>query len=292
MEFDLMLDRETSREVNNPGVPVYHVDAFTREPFKGNPAVVILVDRDADDSKYQATSTELNPVSETAFLAHMGGDEYGLRWFTPTNEIRLCGHATLATAHVVFNELKVVEPEIRFQTLSGTLKAVKSGKAIRLDFPRDNPTQAEAPSELLEELGIKHPKDVVYGPDNRYLVVVAESEAEVREAKPDPRALLGIELPLDIVGVAVTSEASGRHDIVSRFFAPWLGINEDPVTGSLHTILTPYWVEKLGKEELIAYQASPRTGEMTLSQDNERVYVTGEAITILQGNLRIDPTGG
>lgn len=286
-----MLDRETARGESDPGLPVYHVDAFTREPFKGNPAVVILVDPDADDSKYQAISTEMNPVSETAFLAHMGGDEYGLRWFTPTNEIRLCGHATLATAHVVFNELNVGEPEVRFQTLSGTLKAVKSGRAIRLDFPRDDPTQAEAPRELLEELGIKHPKDVVYGPDNRHLVVVAESEAEVREANPDPRALLGIELPLDIVGVAVTSEASGRHDIVSRFFAPWLGINEDPVTGSLHTILTPYWAEKLGKGELAAYQASPRSGEMTLSQDDERVYVTGEAITILRGNLRIDPAG-
>jgi PhzF family phenazine biosynthesis protein len=158
---------------------------------------------------------------------------------------------------------------------------------VRLDFPRDDPTPIEAPNQLLEALGIEAPKDVVYGGDNRILVVVAEDEETVRNLKPDIDAMGRLKLPFEVKGVSVTSEASGGYDIVSRFFAPWLGIDEDPVTGSLHTILTPYWCGKLGKEELLAFQASERSGEMALTMDDVRVYVTGEAVTLVKGTLRV-----
>lgn len=269
------------------GIPLYHVDAFTSEPFRGNPAVVCVVDRDTEDRNFQTIATEMNPVSETAFLAHLKENEYSLRWFTPKEEIRLCGHATMATAHVLFNELGVEEPSVAFHTLSGVLKAVSEGRRVRLDFPRDDPTPIEAPNQLLKALGIEAPKDVVYGEDNRYLVVV-EDEETVRNLKPDIDAMGRMKLPFEVKGVSVTSEASGGYDIVSRFFAPWLGIDEDPVTGSLHTILTPYWCGKLGKKELLAFQASERSGEMNLSMDDERVYVTGEAITLVEGIYRLE----
>ncbi len=269
------------------GIPLYHVDAFTREPFKGNPAVVCVVDRDMEDWNFQTIATEMNPISETAFLANLKENEYSLRWFTPKEEIRLCGHATLATAHVLFNELSVEEPSVAFHTLSGVLKAVSEGRRVRLDFPRDDPTPIEAPRQLLEALGVEAPKDVVYGGDNRYLVIVAEDEETVRNLKPDIDAMGGMALPFEVKGVSVTSEASGGYDIVSRFFAPWLGIGEDPVTGSLHTILAPYWCMRTGKEELRARQASERGGEMALTMDDERVYITGEAVTLVEGELRL-----
>jgi len=268
-------------------IPLYHVDAFTSEPFRGNPAVVCVVDSNMDDRSFQKIATEMNPVSETVFLAHLKENEYSLRWFTPKEEIRLCGHATLATAHVLFNELRVEESSVAFHTLSGVLKAVSEGRRVRLDFPRDDPTPIEAPNQLLEALGIEAPKDVVYGGDNRYLVVVAEDEETVRNLKPDIDAMGRMKLPFEVKGVSVTSEASGGYDIVSRFFAPWLGIGEDPVTGSLHTVLAPYWCGKLGKEELLAFQASERSGEMALTMDDERVYVTGEAVTLVKGTLRV-----
>ena len=267
------------------GIPLYHVNAFTKEPFGGNPAVVCIVDIDGDDQYYQAISTEMNPISETAFLAHLKDNEYKLRWFTPQVEMRLCGHATLATAHVLFNDLKVDYNSVAFHTLSGVLKATRTGRRVLVNFPRDNPTPIEAPNKLLEALGVEAPKDVVYGGDNRYLVVVVDGEEAVRGLEPDIDAMGRIDLPFEVYGVAVTSTGSGAHDIVSRFFAPWLGIPEDPVTGSLHTVLTPYWCERLGKDELLALQASKRGGEMILSMDDERVYIIGESVTLVEGNL-------
>lgn len=282
---------ETGRKLDDgseklfSGIPLYHVNAFTKEPFGGNPAVVCIVDVDGDDRDYQAIATEMMPVSETAFLAHLKDNEYNLRWFTPQEEVRLCGHGTLATAHVLFNDLEIENPSVEFHTLSGILKATRIGRKVLVNFPRDNPTPIEAPDKLLEALGVEAPKDVVYGGDNRYLVVVVEDEETVRNLKPDIDAMGRIDLPFEVKGVAVTSTASDPHDIVSRFFAPWMGIPEDPVTGSLHTILTPYWCERLGKDELLALQASKREGEMTLSMDAERVYITGESVTLAEGKL-------
>jgi PhzF family phenazine biosynthesis protein len=275
---------ETESVKGVSGIPIYRVDAFTSEPFKGNPAVVCVVDSNMDDQDFQAIAMEMNPLSETAFLAHLSENKYRLRWFTLKEEVWLCGHATLATAHVLFNDLSVEESQIEFHTLSGILRAEKFGKKVRLDFPRDNPVPIEVPHQFLEALGIEAPEDVAYGRNNRYLIVVAEEE-EVKGLEPDIDAMARFELPFEIKGVSVTSKASGGYDIVSRFFAPWLGVDEDPVTGSLHTILVPYWCDKLGKEELLACQASKRSGEMSLTMDDERVYITGESVTLVKGNL-------
>ncbi len=267
-------------------VPLFGVDAFTSKPFGGNPAAVCLVSCSLDDELYRSIAAEMEHP-ETAFVEKIRKDEYRLRWFTPKVEIKLCGHATLATAHIIFEQLDLKSDKVSFQTLSGVLNASRVLKGVKLDFPRDDPKDVETPSEILAGLGLKEVSEAVYGPHNGYLILVVENEEIVRGIKPDFGKLLSAKTELDIKAVCVTARGSD-FDFVSRFFAPWLGINEDPVTGSVHTVLTPYWSEKLGKNEMKAYQASARGGELLLDMDDKRVYLTGPAVTVVKGHLLID----
>ncbi len=257
------------------------VDAFTDRPFRGNPAAVCLLDHERDATWMQSVGSEMN-LSETAFLLPRS-DGWSLRWFTPTVEVDLCGHATLASAHALWEERLLAPTETaRFHTRSGLLTAKKNGDWIELDFPVTPEQQAEAPPALLEALGVTTPRHVGRNKFD-YLVEVA-SEDEVRRLKPDHATLRQI----PVRGVIVTSRsANGDYDFVSRFFAPGSGIDEDPVTGSAHCCLTPYWAERLGKNELIAYQASPRGGMLRVRIDGDRVKLAGRAITVLRGELTV-----
>lgn len=252
------------------------IDAFTDAPFKGNPAAVCLLDRERDAGWMQNVAAEMN-LSETAFLLPRDGD-FSLRWFTPSVEVDLCGHATLASAHALWEE-RLLEGEARFQTRSGLLTATRSGEWIELDFPVKDEQPADAPPLLLEALGAK----AAYIGRNAwdYLVEVA-SEEELRALAPDHTRLR----TLPVRGVIVTSRSSsGEFDFVSRFFAPGSGVDEDPVTGSAHCALTPYWSKKLGKTEMTAFQASRRGGVVRVRLEGDRVKLGGRAVTVLRGDL-------
>lgn len=255
---------------------LFQIDAFTSEAFRGNPAAVCLLDRERDASWMQDVAAEMN-LSETAFLLPIS-DGYSLRWFTPEIEVALCGHATLASAHALWEEQGL--ESARFHTKSGLLTAERTGDLIELDFPATLEERSEAPEGLLESLGIEAP---VYVGKNKfdYLVEVA-SEDVVRKLAPDHAQLRRI----PVRGVIVTSRATMEGaDFVSRFFAPGSGIAEDPVTGSAHCCLTPYWSAKLGKEQMTAYQASPRGGFVYVQLAGDRVKLRGHAVTVLRGEL-------
>ncbi|HEX3108467.1 MAG TPA: PhzF family phenazine biosynthesis protein [Thermoanaerobaculia bacterium] len=252
------------------------VDAFADSAFKGNPAAVCILDRERDAAWMQNVAKEMN-LSETAFLLHHA-DGFGLRWFTPAVEVALCGHATLASAHALWEE-RVLETDARFHTLSGLLTATRNGDLIELDFPTKAEEPAEAPPLLIESLGVKP----VYVGRNQfdYLIEVA-TEDELRALDPDHARLRTI----PVRGVIVTARSSDpRFDFVSRFFAPGSGVDEDPVTGSAHCALTPYWSKKLGKTEMTAYQASARGGVVHVRLAGDRVKLGGRAITVFRGEL-------
>ena len=257
---------------------ITQVDAFTDQPFRGNPAAVCILPQTADEGWMHDVAREMN-LSETAFLVQRGGD-YDLRWFTPTTEVALCGHATLASAHVLWEE-HYLQPEAqaRFHTQSGLLTAERRGNWIEMDFPAIREQAATAPPGLLPALGV----EAAYVGRNKfdYLVEVA-SEAVVRELQPDYGQLHRTSAR----GVMVTSRASSAgFDFVSRFFAPGSGIDEDPVTGSAHCCLAPYWAKRLGKAEFVAYQASPRGGVVRARVEGERVKLAGQAVTVLRAEL-------
>ncbi len=263
----------------------FHVDAFSDEPFRGNPAGVCLLEAPREAAWMQALAAELR-LSETAFLLP-GEGAYGLRWFTPEVEVELCGHATLASAKVLFAEgLLAPGEDARFDTLSGRLLARQRGEAIELELPARREREAVAPAGLLEALGAR-PRYVGRTRDD-YLLLLA-SEAEVRALCPDPRALRAVAAR----GVIVTAAASGaEHDFVSRFFAPAVGVDEDPVTGSAHACLAPFWAARLGRRELRAYQASARGGALSLRLEgergeSERVVLGGGAVIVHAGELRV-----
>jgi PhzF family phenazine biosynthesis protein len=261
-------------------IPIFQVDAFTSEPFKGNPAGVCLLRGPAEAAWMQSVAAEMN-LAETAFpLAE--GDGFRLRWFTPKVEVRLCGHATLATAHVLWEQgLLPAGREARFQTLSGLLTARRDGDLIELDFPA-RPPLPKAPDwadAVVGALGIK-PAAIVLSAED--VLFEAVDEEAVRSVQPDFATLRS----LPARGVIVTSRsASPDYDFVSRFFAPAVGIDEDPVTGSSHTVLVPYWAKKLGKSEFTAYQASARGGVLRLRLAGERVKIAGRAVTVIKGEL-------
>jgi PhzF family phenazine biosynthesis protein len=252
------------------------VDAFTDRPFAGNPAAVCLLSSPRDDAWMQAVAREMN-LSETAFLLPVQ-DGFSLRWFTPLVEVDLCGHATLASAHVLWETCALkADEQARFHTRSGLLTAQRQGGWIELDFPSDPVQPVTSPPELLKALGVT-PAFVGKG---RYYLVEVESEEAVRRLAPDFALLAKVAR-----GVAVTSRSSSpEYDFASRFFAPSVGINEDPVTGSVHCSLGPYWSAKLKKRELTAYQASSRGGVLRLRVGGPRVYIGGQAVTVLRGEL-------
>jgi PhzF family phenazine biosynthesis protein len=269
-----MLDNESSLM----GIKIYQVDAFTTKPFAGNPAGVCLLPAEREAGWMQNVAREMN-LSETAFLVPRE-DGYGLRWFTPLVEVDLCGHATLASAYVLWEAgLLAKDAEARFHTKSGLLTARKVGEEIELDFPATPPSPAEAPKGLSEALGVV-PKAV--GKSRFDYLVEVETEEMVRNLKPDHERLKRIE----VRGVIVTSTASTPgFDFVSRFFAPGAGVPEDPVTGSAHCCLGPYWMERLGKKEMVAYQVSSRGGIVRVRVEGDRVLLGGEAVTIFHGEL-------
>jgi PhzF family phenazine biosynthesis protein len=259
---------------------IFQVDAFTAEPFAGNPAAVCLLDGPWDERWMQRVAREMN-LSETAFLLRRG-DDFDLRWFTPTVEVDLCGHATLASAHALW-EGGYLEPkeQARFHTRSGLLIATRRDDGIELDFPAIPEEPAEAPAGLAEALEIS---PMYVGRTRSDYLMEVDSEEIVRSLKPDFSRLE----KLSIRGVIVTSRAaSGGYDFVSRFFAPGAGIDEDPVTGAAHCCLGPYWRKRLGKDEFVAYQVSERGGVVRVRVDGDRVYLRGQAVTVLRGELLV-----
>jgi PhzF family phenazine biosynthesis protein len=260
--------------------PIAVVDAFTDRPFAGNPAGVCVLPAPAPEAWMRQIAREMN-LAETAFL-HPSPEGFALRWFTPTVEVDLCGHATLASAHLLWQDghLGPDEPA-RFMTRSGLLTAKRNGGRIQLDFPSKPAEPAEPPAILLESLGLTNPLWV--GRNEFDYLVEVENEAAVRALAPDFPSLA----KLGVRGVMVTSRAAeGQpYDFVSRFFAPGAGINEDPVTGSAHCALGPYWGAKLGRDTLTGYQASERGGTVQVQNRGERVLLGGEAVTVLRGTL-------
>jgi len=257
---------------------IHVVDAFADRPFTGNPAAVCVLERDRDDAWKQAVAREMN-LSETAFLRSEGAG-WRLRWFTPAVEVDLCGHATLASAHVLWQTGRLaVDEAARFETRSGRLEAVRDGATIVMDFPSEPPVEASPPVGLIEALRVQ-PLAVTR---NRFdFMVEVENEAAVRAAAPD----FGRLREIDVRGVIVTSPAAdGDYDFVSRFFAPRAGVDEDPVTGSAHCCLAPYWAAKLGRTELRGYQASARGGEVGVTMAGDRVHLRGRAVSVLRGEL-------
>ena len=259
-------------------IKIFQVDAFTSEIFAGNPAAVCPLDSWLPEKQMQSIAME-NNLSETAFFVQ-SGKEFKLRWFTPVSEVKLCGHATLASAHVLFCHLGYQKEKIVFSTKSGILKVKKFGSAYKMDFPVIRQKANKAPDELIRALGQK--PDEVYGADD-YLVVF-KNEAIVAGLKPDYSVLKKIPKR----GVIVTAKGESC-DFVSRFFVPKLGINEDPVTGSAHCQLTPFWAERLGKTKLFARQISKRGGSIACEMKGERVFLDGRAITFLQGDIYLKP---
>jgi PhzF family phenazine biosynthesis protein len=260
------------------GLAIVQVDAFTDTPFAGNPAAVCILPAPRDERWMQDVAREMN-LSETAFL-HRENDGYRLRWFTPTVEVALCGHATLASAHVLW-EGGHLAPSLpaRFHTKSGLLTAERRGAWIELDFPATVAAPAEPPPGLLEAL---HVQPAAVGRSRFDYLVEVDSEETVRRLDPDFTALGRVEAR----GVMVTSRASTPgFDFVSRFFAPASGINEDPATGSSHCTLAPHWSKRLGKTELVAYQASARGGVVRVQVQGDRVILGGQAVTVLRGEL-------
>lgn len=256
---------------------IYQVDAFTSKPFAGNPAAVVPLDAWLPDETMQSIALE-NNLSETAFFVR-SDDGYQLRWFTPTFEIDLCGHATLASAHVLFNELGVKDDVLRFHSKSGVLTVEREDGKLVLDFPSRPAAPADAPEGLFEAIGLA-PKEVLRSRD--YLLVY-ETEDDVRNIAPDFSSLARI--PTHAV---IVTAKGGSCDFVSRFFAPEAGINEDPVTGSSHCNLIPYWSEKLGKTKMFARQISPRGGELYCELEGDRVKIGGNAVLYLKGEIYVD----
>ncbi|MCD8742064.1 PhzF family phenazine biosynthesis protein [Mucilaginibacter roseus] len=255
---------------------IYQVDAFTDQLFGGNPAAICPLDEWLPDELMQKIAVE-NNLAETAFFVRTDFG-YKLRWFTPEYEIDLCGHATLASAHIIFTELGYTNDTIYFETVkAGTLVVKKDGDKYSMDFPSRPAEPAELPDGLIEALGMNAPLDVFRGRD---YMLVYESEYDIRAASPDFAKLAKV----PTVGVIITAPGI-EVDFVSRFFAPAASINEDPVTGSAHCNLIPYWADKLGKDDLHAYQLSARKGELWCKLNGDRVLMAGKAVTFLKGEI-------
>jgi PhzF family phenazine biosynthesis protein len=257
-------------------VSLVHVDAFADRPFAGNPAAVCILDRPADAAWMQAFAAEMN-LPATAFVWPDGG-EYGLRWFTASAELALCGHGTLATAHVLFERAGAGSIKLTFQAAAGPLVARRAGELVELDFPGESSSAAEAPEALIRALG--HRPARVERNARDYLVEL-HSEDAVRAFAPDLMALREVEAR----GLMVTARGSGDADFVSRYFAPRFGLDEDYVTGSAHCCLGPYWYRQTGRSRLVGRQLSRRGGTVHVQVDGDRVRLSGRAVTVSRGEL-------
>ena len=271
--------------------PIYQVDSFTDRPFAGNPAAVCVLDRPAGDEWMQDVATEMN-LSETAFVVPLpdrGGHAWSLRWFTPNQEVDLCGHATLASAHALWETGRasagqtIVFHSPRSGALPCAPRTIDGAAWIEMDFPLDPPTPSGPPAGLIAALGVA-PISTHRGKWDP-LIELADEQA-VRDASPNFHAMLGC----DMRGVMITAPADAsnrdRYDFVSRFFAPACAVNEDPVTGSAHCLLGAFWSQKLGKNELIAYQASQRGGVVRVRVNGDRAAIIGQAVLVMSGELK------
>lgn len=258
-------------------ISLYQVDAFANKAFEGNPAAICPLKSWLPEQTMQAIAAE-NNLSETAFFVP-NEDAYDLRWFTPSTEVDLCGHATLAAAHVLFHELGYEGEEIRFNTRSGSLSVVRDGASLTMNFPAQVPQPFELPIELVEALGTT-PEDCLKFAD---IIAVLSSEDQVRQAQPDMVLLE----KLDCRGIIITAQAE-QYDFVARWFGPRTGIEEDPVTGSAFTQLVPYWANRLGKKVFEAKQVSQRGGEVGCVLDGDRVLLSGGAVLYMRGVIDIE----
>lgn len=258
-------------------IPLYQIDAFTGHVFHGNPAAVCPFEEWLDDSVMRAIAQE-NNLSETAFFVKEGED-YRIRWFTPVAEVDLCGHATLASGFVIFNYLDPTINEVTFHSRSGPLRVGRTGELLSMDFPSQPPRSCSQPRELVYGLG-GEPLEALCSED---YVVVFQSEGDIRGLDPDMEMLKR----LNMRGVIVTARGD-EVDFVSRFFAPKLGVDEDPVTGSAHCALIPYWSRRLGKHDLHAHQVSKRGGELFCADHGDRVSIAGRAVKYMEGTITIE----
>ncbi len=271
-------------------IKIYHLDAFTARPFMGNPAAICVSRVPLEEKLMQNISGEIN-LSETAFVVPAAGSgHYTIRWFTSLCEVDLCGHATLAAAKVLYDFYEKDREKLCFSSRSGALITQRCGSAIMLDFPIDEAEEiVGCTPQLLAALGIEHYKRAFIGKRTRKLVLHIESEEEVRRLKPDFAKLAALCFDEPVKGLGITAKGSGSYDIVVRYFNPWAGVNEDPVTGSVHTLLMDYWGKLLQKEELLSYQASARGGEIRLKRAaNQRVELWGEAVLLSAGDLYLE----
>ncbi len=258
---------------------IFQVDAFTNKPFGGNPAAVVPLFAWLPDETMMAIAAE-NNLAETAFFVK-NGEQYDIRWFTPKVEVNLCGHATLASAYVIFECLKIESDTIKFHShRSGPLGVTKEDGKMVLDFPAYPVTEIEQSDELADAIGAIPTK--VYETQGNMVMLRLESETQVRDISPDFNALLGIDYDEFIV-----TAPGDDCDFASRMFAPRIGINEDPVTGAIHCSLIPYWADRLGKNEMFARQVSERGGELFCKLDGERVKIGGEAVLYLKGEIYV-----
>jgi PhzF family phenazine biosynthesis protein len=263
-------------------IPLWQVDAFTARPFGGNPAAVCPLEEWLPDDVMQAIAAE-NNVSETAFFVRRPDGEFGLRWFTPRTEVDLCGHATLASAWVLTREIDPSRARVVFHTKSGPLTVTRAGDDLVMDLPARPPRHVGTPAALVQALGAR-PVSTLRARD---LVAVFARAEELRALAPDMAAIEALD---DLFAVCVTAPGTGADadvDFVSRFFAPAKGVPEDPVTGSSHATLVPYWAERLGKKTLRARQVSARVGELGCALEGERVVLTGRAVVVVRGTMSI-----
>jgi len=259
---------------------IWTVDAFTGTPFAGNPAAVTIVKDFPTDTRCLQIAAEMN-LSETAFLKPLAKDHFHIRWFTPEIEVKLCGHATLASSHVLFDENLTTSDTITFSSLSGPLHVKKEGQDIILDFPLQKTGEALPLSHFEKLFSPEFIVNAVTANDD--MLVELRDENIVRNLNLDPSVVMSV----DHRGLIITAKSKPPFDFVSRVFAPHEGINEDPVTGSAHCKLADYWQQKLNKSEFLAYQASPRGGILGVKIMGDRVHLKGQAVTILEGTLRI-----
>lgn len=271
-------------------IPIYQVDAFTKEQFKGNPAGICILEKEIDDIHMQLIAEEMN-LPETAFISPYDGKTiltskvFKLRWFTPKNEVPLCGHATLGTSKVLFDDIGIGMNTIIYETKSGRLISGKYNEGITLDFPIDEPLSIEPPTEILKAMGISSYENIIYGKSTNKLVIHLKTQNDVLKLEPNFELMKGIHCN-NIKGVGVTCKGNEKYDFISRYFNPWAGVNEDPVTGSVHTLLSAYWSNLLKKNEMTAYQASHRGGEILLRIERQgRVKLIGESVIVLKGTI-------
>lgn len=268
---------------------VYQVDVFTDKYYKGNPAAVSILENEMEEKHMKSIAAEMN-LSETAFVLPIDrkSNIYSLRWFSPEEEVPLCGHGTIGTAKVLYDEMGVDSDEIIFETKSGRLIAKRYENGIGIDMPLDTPEDINLSSEFLFSMGVDKYIDAKIGKITRKVIIRVDNEEGILKLNPDFNKMKSLKFTENIKGVAITTNNTKKYDFLSRYFNPWAGINEDPVTGSVHTVLASYWGRILGKREMTAYQASYRDGKLILKiKDDNRLELIGESVLVLKGEIYV-----